>query len=185
MTREERILAIIKDTDKNFSPYYDFLPALIRERGYGFGIEVGVFCGGHALAILKENIDFLIGIDPYEMFENNGLGLHDQEDWDCMYAAAMERLTDDRYLHIRKRSEDIRFLQGFDFVFIDGLHTYDQVTSDLDKYSKFIRPGGVVACHDFGHRDFPGVTKAIMEFSAKHHLEIVKGPLYAVYMDWK
>ena len=184
MTREERILAIIKDTDKNFAPYYDFLPSLIRERGYKFGIEVGVFCGGHALAILEEDIDFLIGVDPYEMFENNGLALNDKEDWDCMYSAAMDRLRCERYLHIRKHSEDVHFLKDFDFVFIDGLHTYDQVKLDLYKYSSFIRPGGVVACHDYGHTSFPGVTKAIQEFAATHGLEIVEGPLYAIYMDW-
>ena len=184
MTREERIEAIIKDTDKNFGPYYDFLPSLIRERGYKFGIEIGVFCGGHALAMLAEDIDFLIGIDPYEMFKNNGLGLQDQEDWDCMYSMAMARLTDERYLHIRKHSEDAGSLKDFDFVFIDGLHTHEQVASDLDRYSKFIRPGGVIACHDYDHPAFPGVTDAILGFAHRHQLEIVEGPLHAVYMDW-
>jgi len=189
MTREERILAIIEDTDKNFAPYYDFLPSLIRERGYQFGIEVGVFCGGHALAILETDVRMLVGIDPYEMFENNRLGLNDQEDWDCMHDTAMGRLTDKRYYHLRKYSDDTDFIarhsqSGFDFVFIDGLHTYEQVNKDLDRYSKFIRPGGVVACHDYDHPHFPGVTMAIREFAAKHGLEIVIGPLYAIYMDW-
>ena len=184
MTREKRVLAIIEDTDKNFSPYYDFLPALIRERDYKFGIEVGVFCGGHALAMLDTDIDFLVGVDPYEMFPNNQLGLNNQEDWDCMYRMVMDRLSDERYLHIRKPSDHIGYLTNFDFVFIDGLHTYDQVTKDLDRYSKFIRPGGVVACHDYNHPNFPGVTTAILEFAFNHKLEIVEGPLYAIYMDW-
>ena len=44
-----------------------------------------------------------------------------------------------------------------DFLFIDGDHTYDVVKADFLFYSKFVRPGGIVAFHDASLRNNPGV----------------------------
>ncbi|HWH58323.1 MAG TPA: class I SAM-dependent methyltransferase [Terriglobales bacterium] len=38
--------------------------------------------------------------------------------------------------------------QLFDVVFIDGLHTYDQVRRDVINSIRFLKPGGFVALHD-------------------------------------
>lgn len=38
--------------------------------------------------------------------------------------------------------------QLFDVVFIDGLHTYDQVRKDVMNSIRFLKPGGYVALHD-------------------------------------
>jgi len=38
--------------------------------------------------------------------------------------------------------------QFFDVVFIDGLHTYEQVRRDVINSIRFLRPGGFVALHD-------------------------------------
>ncbi len=35
-----------------------------------------------------------------------------------------------------------------DFLFIDGDHTYEGVKADFQMYSKFVRPGGIIAFHD-------------------------------------
>lgn len=36
----------------------------------------------------------------------------------------------------------------FDFVFIDGLHTYEQVRRDVVNSLRFLEPGGIIAIHD-------------------------------------
>lgn len=36
----------------------------------------------------------------------------------------------------------------FDFLFIDGDHSYDGVKSDFETYSILVRPGGLIAFHD-------------------------------------
>lgn len=36
----------------------------------------------------------------------------------------------------------------FDFVFIDGDHTYEGVRSDFEMYAPLVRPGGIVGLHD-------------------------------------
>jgi hypothetical protein len=44
--------------------------------------------------------------------------------------------------------------EGFDVVFIDGLHLYDQVRRDLDGALKVLKPGGWIAIHDMLPRDW-------------------------------
>jgi SAM-dependent methyltransferase len=42
----------------------------------------------------------------------------------------------------------------FDVVFIDGLHTYDQVRRDLVNALRWLKPGGWIALHDMLPRDW-------------------------------
>ena len=189
MTRQEKINAIIEDTNKNYAPYYDVLPNLIRERNYQSGIEIGVFCGGHAEKILETGCE-LIGIDPYMDYEPGMPLLDSQDDWDCLN----DTVTFDillakykKYIPMRELSDWallIHFLDNilYDFIFIDGLHTYDQLKKDLENYSPLIRKGGVIACHDYNHPTFPDLTTAIDEFVAEHKANLVIGPLHLVYM---
>lgn len=51
----------------------------------------------------------------------------------------------------------------FDMVFIDAMHTYEDVKADILRWWPRVRPGGVMAMHDYNHRDFPGVTVAADE----------------------
>jgi hypothetical protein len=191
MIDKKRILKVVKETDKNFAPYYDVIPKLIRNRNYKKGIEVGVFAGGHAEAILKTNIDLLVGIDPYKIYKNGGMpgGIVNQDEFDYLYDVVIKRLHCERYVHFKLTSDAafplIKNVWGdFDFVFIDGLHTYDQIKRDLDNYSKLIRKGGVIVCHDYDHVYYPQLTTAIDEFSAQHNIKIIKGPLHLIYMEW-
>jgi len=186
-----KILHIMKETDISFSPYYDMIPKLIREREYKQGIEIGVFTGGHAKAILdNSNLKLLIGIDPYKMYEGGGRpgGMKNQRDFDYLYSFVMVKLKSDRYKHLLLTSDKAYSLLAstgdkFDFVFIDGYHSYNQVKKDLNNYSALIRKGGVVACHDYNHSGYPGVSRAIDEFAKQHKARIVICPLHAIYME--
>ncbi len=52
--------------------------------------------------------------------------------------------------NIRKTSDEFFYTNKslFDVVFIDGLHTYDQVRRDVINSIKFLKPGGWIALHD-------------------------------------
>lgn len=50
-----------------------------------------------------------------------------------------------------------------DLVFIDGDHRYAAVRSDMEEGRALVRPGGLLAGHDFGHADWPGVARAVRE----------------------
>jgi predicted O-methyltransferase YrrM len=52
----------------------------------------------------------------------------------------------------------------FGLVFIDGDHSYPAVRSDVTAALKILRPGGVLACHDYGEDCCcPGVRQALDE----------------------
>ncbi len=44
--------------------------------------------------------------------------------------------------------------EGFDVIFVDGLHLYDQVRRDLVNALKWLKPGGWIALHDMLPRDW-------------------------------
>lgn len=51
---------------------------------------------------------------------------------------------------LRMTSDDFfaQNTQKFDFIFIDGLHTYEQVALDIKNSLKCLKDGGVIALHD-------------------------------------
>jgi cephalosporin hydroxylase len=53
--------------------------------------------------------------------------------------------------------------QRFDLVFLDAMHTYEDVKADIERWRPKVRAGGVMAFHDYGHGDFPGVKQAVDE----------------------
>ncbi|CAK9030947.1 unnamed protein product [Durusdinium trenchii] len=54
-----------------------------------------------------------------------------------------------------------------DFVFIDGPHTYANVRNDLHLWEQRVRPGGIVAGHDFTVRH-PPLLWAVSEYRMTH-----------------
>lgn len=58
---------------------------------------------------------------------------------------------------------------SLDFVFIDADHTYEGVRADIQAWARKVRPGGIVAGHDYGteHEGTSyGVTRAVDEWVA-------------------
>jgi len=47
------------------------------------------------------------------------------------------------------------------FINIDADHTEPSVACDLQAWVRKVMPGGTIAGHDYGNKDFPGVTKAV------------------------
>jgi len=56
--------------------------------------------------------------------------------------------------------------QFFDWVYIDGNHSYEFVRQDLELYYRKLKPGGYIVCDDYHHAGFwdDGVTRAVDEF---------------------
>ena len=51
---------------------------------------------------------------------------------------------------------------GYDLVFVDGNHTYQNVRDDLRLMWPRVKPGGMLVGHDYTTR-FPGVIQAVDE----------------------
>jgi hypothetical protein len=52
-----------------------------------------------------------------------------------------------------------------DLFFIDGAHSYEYVRSDTERALQCVRPGGVIAWHDFGRVGVNGVSRYLLELS--------------------
>jgi SAM-dependent methyltransferase len=50
-----------------------------------------------------------------------------------------------------------------DMVFIDGDHRYETVMKDINNALSFLKPGGIISGHDYGHPLWTGVKKAVDE----------------------
>ena len=71
-----------------------------------------------------------------------------------------------RITTIRKRSEELLATDvpaPIHLAFIDGDHDYDAVRRDFDIVGPLMASGGVVAFHDFGDPQFPGVSRVVGE----------------------
>jgi hypothetical protein len=52
---------------------------------------------------------------------------------------------------------------SLDFVYIDGIHTYAAVRSDIERWLPRLKPGAMIGGHDFSASDWPGVVRAVID----------------------
>jgi predicted O-methyltransferase YrrM len=140
------------------------------------GLEIGVYRGDNAVWLLNTFPNLTLhGVDPYEPYNdwNGAINCSDQDLQEGKRAdiIAKERLSifeqQGRYIHYKKTSDDAvnNFTDAqFDFVFIDGLHEYDQVLQDCKNYYSKVKVGGIFAGHDY--MTISGVHNAVNEFAA-------------------
>ncbi len=77
---------------------------------------------------------------------------------------ANEKLTEIVEL-IKDYSFNVKWKTPISFLFIDGLHDYENVTKDFHHFSKWIRKGGYIAFHDYAHY-YAGVMAFVDELLA-------------------
>jgi hypothetical protein len=128
-------------------------------------IEIGSYAG-ESTELFAKNFKEVISIDPF-------INDYDLNDVTCtfmkledVYYKFNERISKyDNIKHIRKTSDDaINDLNEYicQFVYIDGLHTYEQVKKDIFNYKKLINPNGFIGGHDY-HPNWSGIIKGIDE----------------------
>ena len=148
------------------------------------GIEIGVDKADNALSILEElPVDKLFLVDPYVPYEFDG------QIWNGHVANAEVAHTKlARYpqaVWLKKTSESasrkFRNQELFDFVYIDGNHSYEFIKKDIMLYYPLIKQGGLIGGHDyipFYEADQP-VIQAVNEFEEETGLA-----LHSVFPDW-
>lgn len=140
---------------------------LLKDKENLLGLEIGCYLGDTTNFLLK-NIQTLklYGIDPYETYIDwNGNTINRNSD---TYVRFIEKVKhfEDRFKLFRKTSDEAvkDFEDGlFDFIFVDGLHTYDQVKTDIENYYPKLKTGGLFSGHDYN--SILEVKKAVDEFA--------------------
>jgi predicted O-methyltransferase YrrM len=59
------------------------------------------------------------------------------------------------------------------FLFLDGLHSYEDVEKDITAYLPYVATGGLVVFHDYEHGEVFGVARAVDESVAAGVLSVV------------
>jgi len=136
------------------------------------GGEIGAWEGEHSQDILinlGDRIKSFYVIDPYEEYTCRVGKHYTQERVDKSYSIMLHRLRKfgkGKLKVIRKRSVDaiLDITEDFDFIYIDGDHTYENVVKDLNLYWDKTKLGGIFGGDDYHNDTHLGVTKAIDEF---------------------
>lgn len=58
-----------------------------------------------------------------------------------------------------------------DFLFVDSSHEREETANTFRNWQPHLAPGAVVAFHDYGHPDFPGVAEAIVDLGLDGRVE--------------
>jgi hypothetical protein len=138
-------------------------------------VEIGVDRGYNAKSILS-NLDVkrFYAVDPYMEPWSVNLSLARTGSEGAYEQAVKEtRRWADKITFIKQTSQKASksIPDGLDFVYIDGLHTYEMVKLELKLYYKKLKVGGVIGGHDL-YGDFIGVARAVTEFATKHKKEV-------------
>ena len=162
------------------------LPILLnRRRLLGCGVEVGVKTGDFSEMLLDRwRGRHLVSVDPWSEApaeEYVDLANVAQEEHDRYHAIARDRLLrfGDRSTIWRMTSSEAapRVLHhSLDFAYIDARHDYDSVREDLELWVDRVRPGGVLAGHDYVDGNLVdgvfGVRSAVDDFFGERGVRV-------------
>lgn len=140
------------------------------------GVEIGVFEGDNSSALLDTLplLNLLVCVDPYIHYpafdeatpnKSGKVFNADFREVEKTFRLRMKKFSN-RYTLIKECSDDAsRYFddETFDFIFIDGNHAYEFVLRDIQLWVPKVKPGGLIAGHDFVNKPGYGVIAAVKE----------------------
>lgn len=144
------------------------------------GCELGVFAGDFSKKLMNTNPSLLYLVDLFEGTQTSGdVGYEDvgvkTANLNEIYTQLCEEYSNHPSVRVVK-SDSTEFLSGvsneyFDFVYIDGDHSYQGVIRDITSAYPKIKRGGYIMGHDYCPT-FYGVMQAVDEFCLNNNLQI-------------
>ena len=157
------------------------------------GCEIGVchaenFC--HMLEVC-ENIEKLIGIDPYiEYNDHNGyVGDPQVQNFKEVTFQNLEKINAGNRAEIRIMTSDDAVSTiddaSLDFIFIDGNHSYEYVHRDINNYYSKVKVGGIFAGHDYSMSSVSSVLKTFLEVNniPFENLKLLQNDSWMLYKE--
>jgi predicted O-methyltransferase YrrM len=149
---------------KGLEDMIDYIDKHIKTKNL-FLVEIGSYIG-ESTTIFAKNFNKVISIDPHiDGYDMNDPACH-HISFNQVYKKFIENVSKHENIsHIRKLSDDAVIMfnnESIDVLYIDGLHTYEQVKKDIENYLPKIKKGGFICGHDY-HDNWIGVKQAINE----------------------
>ena len=157
---------------------------LLRDKPHERGAEIGVQQGDTSFQLLEAlpDLQTLFCIDSWQWYaeyehdrcagDKTGGRWPDQDMLDAAFKTFMQRLHDK---HLESRvvvlpmfeADAIGYVtdENLDFAFLDANHSYEYTRDAICRWKPKVRPGGLLAGHDYRNPHNPawGVTRAVDE----------------------
>lgn len=151
------------------------IPKLIGNIDNPIGIGIGTEAGFSSEYLLRSIPNLhLFGIDPYiEYVDWDNVKRESAIDKELFFHKMQAFMNEKKYTHLLMTSDEgaKNFKdESVDFIFIDGLHTYDQVLKDCQNYYSKLKPGGLFCGHDYNALE--AVRNAVDDFAKSINKEI-------------
>ena len=151
------------------------LTDLIKELGDNSNkimIEIGSFVG-ESTVLFAQSFKKVIAVDPFQPDYDPADPTSYLFEFNNVYQTYLERTGDHKNIQTIVSTSDqaLDVLQGqeFDFIYLDGLHTYEGVKNDIINYLPLVKKGGVIGGHDYTNQieHLVGVYEAVNEMFGK------------------
>lgn len=142
--------------------------------GVTSGAEIGVWEGSFARTICEVTGAHLCAVDPWAPQDGYLEVKNDRARLDRALTKTRAALQPFHHQIVKATSlEAARKMQdrSLDFVYIDGNHLRDHVLADLAAWVPKVKPGGIIAGHDYKvypHKPFIQVREAVDEYTRAH-----------------
>lgn len=149
--------------------------------------EIGVERGSLTAAILSAcegQLKTYYLIDPWRPYSGPGAGWYfnqprfqAQDIWDDLYGYVCN-LFGNRATILRLPSIEAAKLfrpSSLDFVFIDGDHSCEAITADIQAWLPILRETGILTGHDYDAEEFPDVRWAVHDIFPNELIQTMPG----------
>lgn len=157
-----------------FTPWLDganrnHLAELFAELGFVNGAEIGVRSGNYSKVLFDCNPNLhLYCVDPWTPY-----GMVKQDKQDTHYRHCVEKLAPYKATILKMTSMDaLKEVpdNSLDFVYLDGRHEFDYIMSDLIFWNYKVKPGGMIAGHDYYAFYQAGIIQAVNCYTQAHNI---------------
>ena len=121
-------------------------------------------------------------LERYKQVTGGTTEEHFKAYYDKTYNEVVKRFKQMEHVHVHRSSSDDWFAKQennyFDWIYLDGDHSYEGVLNDLNSSRRVVKDGGIILGDDyawpFQKHGKPGVTAAVDEFIKNTGLKLVQ-----------
>lgn len=143
-------------------------------------VNIGAGAGTSGLAIMEAREDVVLTtID--KTLESHPFGCLEGETVVLKNAGILPRaIEENRYFQIHGDSKEVGKSDSYDrlelvdFVFVDGDHSYAGVRGDVSIWLKHVRPGGIIAVHDYNKVELYWETQRNSDHLSQEEYGLIK-----------
>lgn len=160
-------------------PYTGWLPS-VREDIYDFmgktggferGAEIGVRRGENAIKMFERIPNLhLICIDPWTGFSRSTTDEKAIQNYNICVKLLEKYSTEYKKMTSTEAAKEVPD-GSLDFVYIDGLHDFDNVIMDIITWVPKVRKNGIIAGHDYCEFYQSGIIEAVRVYTFAHNIQ--------------